>query len=231
MTPKVRRRRGLILLAVALVSGALAAAQVDGQVGGAGRGGGPAVAAVVAVRDLRAGERLVPAALAVRRVPAAYVPRGTVASVSEALGERLAVPLARGGYVTAVQLGAGTGGSLRRGQRAIEIAVSGGQALDAATPGTRVDVLISTEPRDRPGRTFVALQDVELLALRQGGASQDADNGAARTATATATLRVSLKQAVYLSAAENYAREIRLLPRPPGEGDRGGRPAVSANGL
>jgi pilus assembly protein CpaB len=80
--------------------------------------------------------------------------------------------------------------------------------------------VVSTEPRDGPGRTFVALEGVELLALRPGGAAHDAD-GAARTATATATLRVTLKQAVYLSAAENYAREVRLLPRPPGDRHRG----------
>lgn len=230
MTPKSRRRRGLILLALALVSGALAAAQVNGHVNAVGRGAGPAVTAVVATKDLAAGTRLRAADLGLRRVPAAYLPRGALTAASEALGARLAAPLERGGYVTAAQLRGGVG-SLRRGQRAVEIGVIGGQALDAATPGTRVDVVISTEPRGGPGRTFVALEGVELLALRQGGASQDADNGAARTATATATLQVSLRQAVYLSAAENYAREIRLLPRPPGERDHGGRPAISANGL
>jgi pilus assembly protein CpaB len=229
MTPKSRRRRGLILLALALVSGALAAAQVNGRVDGVRGGAGPEVATVVAAKDLAAGTRLRAADLGVRRVPAAYVPRGALTTASEGVGARLAAPLARGGYVTAAQLGGGTS-SLRRGQRAVEIAVSGGRALDAATPGTRVDVVISTEPRDRPGRTFVALENVELLGLRQGAAGQDADNGAARAATATATLRVSLKQAVYLSAAENYAREIRLLPRPPGERGRA-RPAISASGL
>jgi pilus assembly protein CpaB len=42
---------------------------------------------------------------------------------------------------------------------------------------------------------------------------------------------VTLKQAVYLSAAENFAREVRLLPRPPGDRDRGRSHAVTAGDL
>ncbi len=234
MTPRVRRRRGFLLLALSLASGALAAAQVNGHVSSVERRAGPMVPVAVAAHDLRAGARLKPGDLAVRRVPAGYVPRGTLPSASEAVGGRLVAPLAAGGYLTAQLLGSestGGGRPLRRGERALEVAVRGGRALDAATPGTRVDVVVSTEPRDGPGRTFVALQGVELLALRPRSPGRDADNGTARAASATATLRVTLKQAVYLSAAENFAREVRLLPRPPGDRHRGDRPAVSAGQL
>jgi pilus assembly protein CpaB len=233
VTPKVRRRRGFLLLALSVASGALAAAQVNGHVSRVERRAGPMVPVAVAARDLRVGARLKTGDLAVRRVPAAYVPRGTLPSASEAIGGRLVAPLAAGGYLSAQLLGTHSAQGdrpLRRGERAIEVAVSGGRALDAATPGTRVDVVVSTEPRDGPGRTFVALEGAELLALRPGGAAHEAD-GAARTATATATLRVTLKQAVYLSAAENFAREVRLLPRPPGDRHRSRRPAISAGQL
>ncbi len=234
MTPKVRRRRGFLLLALSLARGALAAAQVNGHVSSVERRAGPMVPVAVALRDLRAGARLKPGDLAVRRVPATYAPRGTLPSASEAVGGRLGAPLAAGGYLTAQLLGAqgAQGGRpLQRGERALELAVTGGRALNAATPGVRVDVVVSTEPRDGPGRTFVALEGVELLALREGSPGRDADNGAARVATATATLRVSLKQAVYLSAAENFAREVRLLPRPPGDLHRGRRDSVTAADL
>jgi pilus assembly protein CpaB len=232
VTPKARRRRGLLLLALALLCGVLAAAQVNGQVEDARQRGGPLVRVVVASHDLHSGARLAPRDLELRGVPAAYVPRGTLGSPDEAVGATLAAPLVEGAYVTAPLLAGGQGaGVLRRGERALEVAVSGGRALDAATPGGRVDVVVSTEPRDRPGRTFVALQNVELLALRPGAPSRDADDGAARSATASATLRLTVKQAVYLSAAENYAREIRLLPRPPGDRRRSGRPAFSAGDL
>jgi hypothetical protein len=42
---------------------------------------------------------------------------------------------------------------------------------------------------------------------------------------------VTLRQAVYLTAAQNFAREVRLLPRPPGDRRRLGRQAVGEEGL
>jgi pilus assembly protein CpaB len=60
----------------------------------------------------------------------------------------------------------------------------------------------------------------------------DADLSAAGGATsAVATLRTTLRQAVYLTAAQSYAREIRLLPRPPGDRRRVGRATVGADDL
>jgi hypothetical protein len=44
-----------------------------------------------------------------------------------------------------------------------------------------------------------------------------ADDEAPEANTALATLRVTLRQAVYLTAADNFGREIRLLVRPPGD--------------
>jgi pilus assembly protein CpaB len=118
--------------------------------------------------------------------------------------------------------------------------VAGGDPLGrAGGPGSRVDVLVSTEPRDGSGRTFLALEDVELLALGGAGAATrlarddgpGEGTGAAATASTTATLRVTQRQAVYLTAAQNFAREVRLLPRPPGDGGRAGRSTVTAGGL
>jgi pilus assembly protein CpaB len=142
------------------------------------------------------------------------------------------VPVPAGGYVTAGTLGAAArrGGGLPRGQRALEVAVSGGEALaNDAAAGTRVDVLVSTEGR----RTFLALQDVELLSIRaQSGAGPgDEEGGASTSADAVATLRVTLRQAVYLTAAQNFAHEVRLLQRPPGDRRRDGAAAVSAGEL
>jgi pilus assembly protein CpaB len=34
------------------------------------------------------------------------------------------------------------------------------------------------------------------------------------------SLRVTVRQAVYLAAAQSFAREIRVLPRPAGDGGR-----------
>jgi pilus assembly protein CpaB len=147
------------------------------------------------------------------------------------------VPIAEGSYLTTGQLRGARrgGGTLRRGERALEVGVAGGDTLMEATPGARVDVLVSSEPRPAASRTVVALEDVELLALRGANAglgSPDGGDGTAESAaTALATLRVTLRQAVYLTAAQNFAREIRLLVRPPEDHLRAGRSAVAAGDL
>ena len=91
-------------------------------------------------------------------------------------------------------------------------------------------MVVSTESGAGGGRSFVALADVELLALRADPAASayaGEDSGAGAAPSALATLRVTLRQAVYLTAADNFGREIRLLARPPGDRSRGGA-AISA---
>ena len=104
--------------------------------------------------------------------------------------------------------------------------VSGPGGLAA---GSRVDVLVSTESGAGAGRTLVALAGAELLRLEAGpsGAVPPDGSGAAGP-TALATLRVTLRQAVYLTAADNFAREIRLLARPPGDRSAAGAAVTQA---
>jgi pilus assembly protein CpaB len=242
-----RRRRALTLIALALVCGGLAASQVAGRVREVESAVGAPVPVVVMARDVAAGAKLRPADLAVRQVPERFASPDALAAPEEAIGTPVAAPLVRGSQLTAAALGAPAGegpdgptpGPLRRGQRAVDVAVAGGAALAAgAGAGTRVDVLVSTDPGSGPGTSFLALEGVELLGVggspTGGGAGIDAgpDEGAEPTGAATTvTLRVTVRQAVYLTAAQNFAREVRLLPRPPGDRGRSGRTAVSADGL
>jgi pilus assembly protein CpaB len=95
-------------------------------------------------------------------------------------------------------------------------------------PGLRVDVLVTSERTQGSGRTYLALQRIELVdlnRLEEGGASASGD---ARRADSVATLRVTLRQAVLLTAAQNFAREVRLVPRPPGDDRRLRSTVVSA---
>ena len=247
MSARVRRRRAVLLLALALACGGLAASQVSGRVAEVESAVGAPVAVVVATRDVAAGATLRERDLALREVPRRFVPPDALGSPADAAGLPLSAPLASGSYVTAASIGpVGGGGAradgpapgpLRRGERAVEVAVAGGAALSSvASPGSRVDVLVSTEPAAGPGASFLALENVELLELGGGGAepaaSEPGPAAAAEPGTTTnATLRVTLRQAVYLTAAQNFAREVRLLPRPPGDRGRSGRTAVSADGL
>jgi len=224
VTRAAGRRRATILLSLALACGGLAASQVRSRTSAVEREVGPLVPIVVARQDIAPGAKIDPSKLVVREVPQRFVPPDTLASPAEAAGGRAQTGVPAGGYITqgALDGRAGAGrdpGALRPGERALELTVAGGQALAGAGPGARVDVLVTTEHR-----SFLALEDAELLGIRPG---PDSDSGA----RSLATLRVSLRQAVYLTAAQTFAREIRLLPRAAGE-SRGGRSlSVSASAL
>ena len=228
---KARRRRGLLLLSVALASGGLAASQVHERERRAAERLGPVVDVLVAARDIPAGGRVSRAALALRRVPARFVPSDALASVAGVIGARVAVPVGAGGYLSAGVFGGGEEGGgthgVRRGERAATVEVAGGSALAELGAGAHVDVLVSTESGAGGGRTMMALAGAELVRLDDSGGGTDgyadADAGAAPAGpTARATLRVSVRQAIYLTAADNFAREIRLLARPRGDRSRAG---------
>jgi len=137
-----------------------------------------------------------------------------------------------GGSLTHASDGAAGGGPGRpgAGERLIDVAVTAGADLAAAGTGQRVDVLITTDASSSRGRTYLALEDVELVGMHDPAAS-DGGAGAAAHATALATLRVTLREAVVLTAAQSFAREVRLLLRPPGERPGGARVAVDAGSL
>ena len=192
---------------------------------------GPLVSVVVAGRDLPAGRRLDSGDLSVRRAPARFLPPDALRGAGGLEGARTAVAVPAGGYLTAGALGGGAPARgprpLRVGERALELAVVGA-GLEGADMGARVDVLVTSEGGQGEGRTFVALEDAELLALRPasgaeaagGGAGDGSATGGAEAGPgALATLRVTAHQAVYLTAVSASAREVRLLVRPPG--DRG----------
>ncbi len=214
-----RRRRALVFLVAALLAAAGAAAIANGYGDSAVHGYGPLRPVVVVETAFAAGRRLGPeeveSALALRRVPRRFVPPGALAAPREALGLRTRAPLPAGSYLLGAQLGAGGGGRARRrrlggGRRPVEIAVGGAGALLAAGPspaGSRVDVVVTTEPRGGgAGRTYVAAAGVPLLALRASA------EGAAPGATAEATLGLTRRQALRLIAAESFARRLTLLP-------------------
>jgi pilus assembly protein CpaB len=127
--------------------------------------------------------------------------------------------------VTASALAASDAGgdgaaALAPGERALDVTVSNTGAAELGGAGARVDVLVTTGRDGTKGRTSLALQDVELLGVRRA-VGQDSDK-------LVATLRVTVRQAVYLTAAQNFAQEVRLLPRP--GGDRGGVGRLSVGG-
>ena len=233
MTRAARRRRGAVLVALAVAAGGLASSRVERRERGIEERVGAPVPVVVAAADLRQGAKVAAQALTVRHVPARFAPPDALGDPAEAEGATLAAPVAAGGYVTAGALAgpeqdAGEGAPLAPGQRAVEVAVAGGEELGGAGPGALVDVVVTTERQEGRGRTYLALERVELLAARPVGEGAGGENTPPST---LATLRVTLRQAVFLAAAQSFAREIRLLLRAPAERRRGKPLAVDSEGL
>lgn len=214
-----RRGRAVAFLLLAALAAGAAAAIADGYGASLARGFGPLRPVVMVDANLAAGTPIGPeevaAALVVRRVPKRFLPRGALASPTEALGLVAATRLPAGSYLLATQLRppraagplrAGLGG----GRSPVEISVSGADALLVAGSdpvGAKVDVVVTSEPAGAgPGRTYVAARDVTLLALMPGL------DGPGPGGTAAATLGLTRSQALRLIAAESFARELTLLP-------------------
>lgn len=221
-----RRRRGALLLGLALVLGTLAASDVSRREAALARRLGPPIAVVMARTELDAGTRLAPRHVAVGQVPARYAPTASFSSASEVLGQRLAVAVPAGAYLYPGQVGGGGDGRstspLRPGERVADVVAVG--SPEAIVPGSHVDVVVSREgDRGDAGRTVLALEDVQVLAAAPSASTSSAaaQGSAADAPHVAASLRVSLRQAVYLAAAQSFARELRLLPRAPGDGRRG----------
>jgi pilus assembly protein CpaB len=214
-----------------MVLGTLAATDVARREAALERRLGPAVPVVVTRGELSPGTRLTAAHVAVRRVPARYAPVGSFASIAEVAGLRLAVPVAPGAYLSAGEVSAapGHGGEgLRAGERVVDVVAVGSPELIA--PGARVDVLVSRDgDRGDAGRTVLALEDVEVLGVGPASSAGGAAGPGADAPRLSASLRVTLRQAVYLAAAQSFARELRLLPRAPGD-DRRGAAGLSVDG-
>ncbi len=202
-----------------MVAAAVAAGIADGYGSSLARGYGALRPVVVATVDLPAGRPIDPeqvsSALEVRRVPARFVPAGALTAPGDALGMAPQAALPAGSYLLAAQLRPpGRRGPVTPGlggaRRPVEISVSGADALLAAGPvpsGAKVDVVVTTEPSGPgAGRTYVAASAVPLLELAPGA------DGPGPGGSSAATLGLTRRQALRLIAAENFARQVTLLP-------------------
>jgi pilus assembly protein CpaB len=216
-----RRRRAAVLLGLALLLGGLAASDVAGREAALRRGLGPTVEVVVARTAIPAGGRLVPRRLAVRRVPARYAPAGAFGSPAELRGLRAAVAVPAGADLDASVIGDGSGEAtvapgpaVRTGERVAQVVAVA--PAESVGPGSRVDVVVTRDGSGEGGSTRLALQDAEVLSAEPAGA--DAGAGPADALPRLHVgLRVTVRQAVYLAAAQSFARELRLLARAPGD--------------
>ena len=220
------------MLGASAVCAGLAVSAVDRYAGEVEAQVGPLVPVVVATRDIPRGRVVTPAvasaSLAERQVPQRFAPPAALRTRGDAVGFEAVSGLAAGDYVGALQLRpartpAGTGSRRRQDARLVEVAVAGARTMsDVLQAGGTVDVLITTER----GRTFLALQRVPVVSFDPDATGAIGDGGQPRDGRVT--LRATLRQAVLLTAADNFAREVRVVPRAPGDDRRLGPVSVRA---
>jgi Flp pilus assembly protein CpaB len=212
-----RRARALAFLIAALICALLAATVAGRYRSRLEARYGPLRSVVVTSDDLAAGEPIVAgraeSELAVRRVPARFVPPGTLLRTADAVGRAPVATIPAGSYLLDAQLVIPRAKEPRApgvaaGLRPVQVAVAGAEALTVgggAPEGSRVDVVVSRQAGlGRSARAYIAAGGVRLLALAAPAGPGEPWN---------ATLAVTEQQALALIAAQSAGREVRLLPR------------------
>jgi len=213
------RAGGFAALAVlcAIASGSIASSyrdNVDEQLG--------ELRTVLVVTDPLAagqplGRRRVKRAVEAREVPLRFVPPDALGDPGEALGRKPLAPIPPGSYLLASHLrasGPRPPATPRLGAdlHPVEITVTGAGSIAALGPatGARVDVVVAGEPvTGGRARVHVAAEAIRLIALEPAPPEAAPEAGGESW---SATLALDRRQALKLIEAENFAREIRLIP-------------------
>ena len=162
-------------------------------------------------------KRTLARSLELREVPVRFAPPDVLLDPAEALGRKVHAPVPAGSYLLVSQLkvpGAPSPPepSLGDDLQPVEITVTGAGSLvaPATSGGVRVDVIVAGEPvTGARARVRVEAEGVRLIAL-EPAAPEDAT--AAGGESWNATLALTTPEALRLIEAENFAREVRLIP-------------------
>ncbi len=225
-----RRRRAVVLAVLALLLGSLAASDVAGREAALRRSLGVSVGVLVAQEAVAAGAPLARARLALRRVPARYAPADAFSGTADVAGLKAAVAIPAGTDLTPSLVAdpaqiASAAVPVGPGERVAEIVAQG--SPEHIVRGSRVDVVVTRETADSEGETTLALEDAEVLSAAPAPATGGEDSGP----QVALSLRVRLREAVYLAAAQSFARELRVLPRAEGDRRRGAAGLRVGSGL
>ena len=147
-----------------------------------------------------------------------FAPPDALADPAEAIGRSRCAPIPPGSYLLASHLRAPGARSARRAAAAGEPTCTRSRSRSAAParsprqgppPASRVDVVVAGEPvTGGRARVRVAAEAVRLIALEPAAPERRRAGGESWNAT----LALERGQALRLIEAENFAREIRLIP-------------------
>ncbi len=209
--PRIRRPGAWFALAAILAVGAFLLAR------GAGQSAAPGERVLVAARPVAPGTLISaddPGLLTMAQVPAGSVLPGMLRSADDALGRRAAAAITAGEPITQAALGGDpriAPAPLGPGERAMPVPLrAAGVAAAAPVPGARVDVLAS-DGEGLAGRTRVVVSDAEVLAVMRADPA-DGDVGGDAI-----VLRITSDQALEVTRALDFAREVRVVARPAGD--------------
>jgi pilus assembly protein CpaB len=228
-----QRRRGLLLFGVALGFGALAMLGTRGYISERVEAEKERlvprramVPVVVARHDLERGALVAPENMAVRDVPADYLPGSAILPdrFERHVGARLDAPMRSGepllaGAIVGADAG-GFSGRIRQGIRAMSVLVDEVNSVSGMLqPGDRIDLLFSVRPPTSPGQppaqevTAALMQDLPVLAtgrqVRAGG-----DDAAGTRHFTAITVEVSPEQAQRLIVAQRTGKLTAMLRHP-----------------
>ena len=200
------------------------------------------VEVVVARRDLERGALVAPENMAVREVPADFLPGSAVRPdrFERHIGARLDAPMRSGepllsGAIVGADAGAFSG-RIRQGIRAMSVLVDEVNSVSGMLqPGDRIDLLFSVRPPGAAGQppapevTTTLMQDVAVLAtgrqVRAGG-----DDGSGTRHFTAITVEVSPEQAQRLIVAQRTGKLTAMLRHPDDRQPLGAR-ALDLNAL
>jgi hypothetical protein len=160
------------------------------------------------------GRALLRRATELREVPVRFAPPDSLMDAAEAIDRKPLAAVPAGSYLLASHLRPPGGEDERQPRLAgdlhpVEITVTGAGPLAAVAP-TLVDVVVAGEPvTGGKARVHVAAAAVRLMAVEPAAPE---DGSAAGGDSWNATLALERREALQLIEAENFAREIRLIP-------------------
>ena len=214
-----RRGRAVVFAVLAAGCAVASAAVASGYRESVDESLGP-TRSVVAVRSPLAANaplrgRILRRSLTTASVPARFLPPDAITDLRQIAGRRTSVAVPAGSYLLASHLRSAEperpkGPRLGSDLHPVQVTVSGAGSLTAAGPSAEVDVVVAGEPvTGGRARVRIAARDVRLISV------EPADPSASTTVGGdgwNATLALTREQALELIEAENFAREIRLIP-------------------
>lgn len=207
-------RRPMVWFAMAAALALLATVVVMRSSSAAGPGARVVVARVVIPAGTMLDEDVASQVLALAPVPDGLALRGLITGAGAAVGRRTVAALGPGEPLTQAVIGGspGTGPApLEPGQRAVPVPMRAvGGVVAAPVPGARVDV-IASDGEGPAGRTRVIVSDAEVMSVTPPGDGETGDAGGV-------VLRLATDDALDVARALDFAREVRVIARPAGEG-------------